>query len=62
MLHRCFDSDSIRADAPALHRLQGCKGGDRREDVSGWILEAVGAITEDIIKNAWRKTGYSCYE
>ena len=34
----------------------------KREDVSGWILEALGAIDDQTIKNAWRKTGYSYYE
>ena len=34
----------------------------KREDVSAWILEAVGSITNKTIRNAWRKTGYSYYE
>ena len=32
------------------------------KDVSGWILQAVGAIDKQIVKKAWRKTGYSYYE
>jgi len=34
----------------------------KREDVSAWILEAVGLITDETVRNAWRKTGYSYYE
>jgi predicted metal-dependent hydrolase len=34
----------------------------KREDVSAWILEAVGSITDETVRNAWRKTGYSYYE
>ena len=34
----------------------------KREDVSAWILAAVGSIKEDTVRNAWRKTGYSYYE
>jgi hypothetical protein len=34
----------------------------KREDVSAWILQAVGGITENTVKNAWRKSGYSYYE
>ncbi len=34
----------------------------KREDVSVWILQVVGAIDEQIVKKAWRKTGYSYYE
>jgi hypothetical protein len=34
----------------------------KREDVSGWILEAVASIDEQVVKNAWRKSGYSYYE
>ena len=35
--------------------------GATRFEVSGWILEAVGQISEATTKNAWRKTGYSYY-
>jgi len=34
----------------------------KREDVSAWILSSVGMLTEDTVKNAWRKSGYSYYE
>ena len=35
--------------------------GATRIEVSGWILEAVGQISEATTKNVWRKTGYSYY-
>jgi len=34
----------------------------KREDVSAWILQALAGITDDTVKNAWRKSGYSYYE
>ena len=34
----------------------------KREDVSAWILQAVGGITDNTVKNAWHKSGYSYYE
>ena len=34
----------------------------KREDVSAWILEAIGGINDDTVKNAWRKSGFSYYE
>jgi len=36
--------------------------GAKREDVSKWILDAVGAISEETVKNAWCKKGYSYFE
>jgi hypothetical protein len=33
--------------------------GEKHKDVSQWILEAVGAITKETVKNTWRKKGYS---
>jgi hypothetical protein len=36
--------------------------GAKRKDVSQWILNAVGAISEETVKNAWRKKGYSYFE
>ena len=35
--------------------------GAKREDVSQWVLDAVGAISKETVKNAWRKKGYSYY-
>jgi hypothetical protein len=36
--------------------------GAKCEDVSQWILDAVGAISEETVKNAWFKKGYSYFE
>jgi hypothetical protein len=36
--------------------------GAKREDVSQWILDAVGAISKETAKNAWRKKEYSYFE
>jgi hypothetical protein len=36
--------------------------GAKREDVSWWILEAVGEISKETVKNARQKKGYSYYE
>jgi hypothetical protein len=36
--------------------------GAKREDVSQWVLDAVGAISEETFKNAWREKGYSYFE
>jgi hypothetical protein len=36
--------------------------GAKREDVSQWVLDAIGAISEETVKNAWRKKGYSYFE
>ena len=36
--------------------------GAKRKDVSQWILEAVGAISKETVKNAWRKKGYSYFK
>ena len=36
--------------------------GAKREDGSQWVLDAVGAISEVTVKNAWRKKGYSYFE
>ena len=36
--------------------------GAKREDVSRWILDAVGAISKETVKNAWRKKGYSYFK
>ena len=36
--------------------------GAKREDVSQWILGAVGAISEETVKNAWSKKGCSYFE
>ncbi len=36
--------------------------GAKSEDVSQWILDMVGAISKETVKNAWRKKGYSYFE
>ena len=36
--------------------------GAKRKDISQWILDAIGAIYEETVKNAWRKKGYSYFE
>ena len=36
--------------------------GAKREDLSQWILKAVGAISRETVKNAWRKKGCSYFE
>ena len=36
--------------------------GAKRKDVSQWILDGVGAISKETVKNAWRKKGYSYFE
>ena len=45
-------------DQAANNPLPGAK----REDVSWWILEAVGEISKETVKNARQKKGYSYYE
>ena len=36
--------------------------GEKHKDVSQWILDVVGAISEETVKNAWRKNEYSYFE
>jgi hypothetical protein len=45
-------------DQDANQPLSGAK----RKDVSQWILDAVGAISEETVKNAWHKKEYSYFE
>jgi hypothetical protein len=55
-MKRVYTNWLMSQDADTPFRSPSC------QEVSAWIIEAVGGISDQTVRNAWRKTGYSPFE